>query len=211
MKNKKQLATILSKLKTFEKPKVRLEQYQTDSETASQILWIAYLNRDIKNKIIVDLGCGTGIFGIGSLILGAKKIYFVDIDKEALSLAKENKKYIEKELNKKFNATFINKDIEHFSKKADVVIQNPPFGIKRVHKDKYFLLKAMSLAKVIYSMHKITSKTFIDRLTKENNYKVTHITEIRLPLRRIFSFHKKKNYFVKIGLWRIIENFKNKK
>ncbi len=211
MKNKKELALLLSELKTFEKPKLHLEQYQTDSEIASQILWTAFLNKDIKNKVIADLGSGTGIFGLGALLLGAKKVYFIEIDKEALKLAKQNKKYLEEKLNKKFNVTFINKDIKHFSKKVDTVIQNPPFGVKKAHKDKYFLLKSMSIAKTIYSVHKTTSKNFIARLTKENNYKVTQITKLRLPLRKLFSFHKKKTYFVEIGLWRITENFKNKK
>lgn len=211
MRNKKELALLLSELKTFEKPKLNLEQYQTDPEVAAQVLWHAFLNKDIKNKTIADMGAGTGILGLGSLILGAKKVYFVDLDSDAIDVAKKNKKQLEKKLNKKLNASFINKDIKHFSKKVDVVIQNPPFGVKKVHKDKYFLLKAMSIAKTIYSIHKITSKTFIERLTKENNFKISQLISLKIPLKKIFSFHKKKTYFVDIGLWKLTENFKNKK
>ncbi len=210
MKNKKELSLLISKIKTFSKPKVVLEQYQTDPEIASQSLWNAYLNKDIKNKTIADLGCGTGIFGLGSLVLGAKKVYFVDIDKEALEIAKENKKFLEEKTNKKFNAVFINKNIINFKNKVDVAIQNPPFGVKRAHTDKLFLLKAMSIAKTVYSFHKMTSKDFISRLAKENNFKIYSVVKIKLPLKSIFKFHRKKTYFVDVGLWKLIENFKNK-
>ena len=88
--NKKELAIRLSKLKPLKKLDVSLEQYQTESELAAEILWLAYLNNDIKDKIAADLGCGNGIFGFGCLLLEANKVYFVDKDKEALSVAKEN-------------------------------------------------------------------------------------------------------------------------
>ena len=140
---KRNLAILLSKLKTFESPDIKLEQYQTDSEIAAESLWFTHMNNDIHGKVIADLGCGTGIFGFGALILGAKKVFFVDLDEKAIKVAKENRKFLEKELKKRFNCAFINKDIRSFRNKVDVVIQNPPFGIKRTHTDKLFLMKAM--------------------------------------------------------------------
>ena len=76
MRSKKELAILLSKLKTFDTPKTHLEQYSTDSEIAADILWFAYQNKDIEGKKIADFGCGTGILGIGALNLGANKILF---------------------------------------------------------------------------------------------------------------------------------------
>ena len=75
--DKKELSILLSKLIEQENLKIDLEQYQTESELAGEILWKAFLNNDIKNKIIADFGCGNGIFGIGALLLGAKKVYFL--------------------------------------------------------------------------------------------------------------------------------------
>jgi len=161
--NKKELAIRLSKLKSLKKLDVSLEQYQTESELAAEILWLAYLNNDIKDKIVADLGCGNGIFGFGSLLLEADKVYFVDKDKEALSVAKENCK------SKK--SGFLNIDISEFKKKTDTVFMNPPFGVQKRKADKEFLLTAMKNASVIYSIHKIESKKFIDALCKENNFK----------------------------------------
>ena len=88
--SKSGLAIVLSKLEGFKEPKVRVEQYIMDSEIGAFVLWNAALLGDIKQKVSVDLGCGTGILGIGALILGAKMVYFVDSDQEALETAKEN-------------------------------------------------------------------------------------------------------------------------
>lgn len=205
--NKKQLAILLSKLKTFEKQDISLEQYPTECEIASQALWFAYMQSDIKNKTIADLGCGNGIFGIGSLILGAKKVIFLDVDKKILDIAKQNLKFIEKQLNKKFNADFINKNIRDFNKKVDVIIQNPPFGVKNTHADKLFLLVAMENSNKIYTFHKIESENFIEQLAKENGFKTKKITTFNFPLKKSFFFHTKKVHYVKVGYWKI-ERFK---
>ena len=84
------LAVVLSQLKKFEEPKVRQEQYFMDSEIAASVLWNAYLLKDIEGKAIADLGCGTGVLGIGALMLGAKHAFFVDSDEKALQTAKDN-------------------------------------------------------------------------------------------------------------------------
>ena len=129
--NKGSLAIFLSKLKKTRVSKVELEQYETDSELASEILWYAFMQGDIKGKVIADLGCGNGILGCGCLKLGAKKVYFVEKDKETLEVARSNCK------SKK--AMFFLDDINNFNEKVDAVIMNPPFGVQEKHADKDFL------------------------------------------------------------------------
>ena len=90
MLTKNKLAIELSRLKGFEQFDVNLEQYSLDSEAASIILWTAFLNKDIENKVIADLGAGPGILAKGCLLLGAKKVYLAETDSKALSIAKEN-------------------------------------------------------------------------------------------------------------------------
>lgn len=201
--NKKSLAVLLSKLKIFEKPEVNLEQYTTEAELASGILWDIYLKKDIQDKVIADLGCGTGILGLGALILGAKKAYLVDVDKSALSIARKNKEFLERELDLELSAEFISKNIEDFNKKVDVVLQNPPFGVKRIHADKAFLLKAMGIADSVYSLHKIESAEFIEKLAMDNGFVIKKVDRISFPLRKVFGFHRKKRHFVDIGVWHI--------
>lgn len=201
--NQKSLALLLSKLKTFDKPDVSLEQYQTDSEIAAQAIWHIYMNKNIENKTIADLGCGNGILGLASLILGAKKVYFIDKDKTSINIAKQNKKFLEKELKINLNAEFINIDIKDFNKKVNLIIQNPPFGVKKTHTDKKFLSKAMSLTSLIYSFHKIESENFIKAFTKDNDFHSKLLFEINFPLKKTLIFHKKKTHFVKVGFWKI--------
>ncbi len=192
--NKKQLAVILSKLDSIKNPKVSLEQYNTDSEIASQILWTAFLNNDIKNKIIADLGCGNGILGIGTLILGAKKVYFIDKDEESTNVCKNNIKNLSLE-----NFIIVKEDINDFNEEVDVVIQNPPFGVKKEHADKLFLEKAFKISKKIYSIHKIESIKFIKSISKDYGFDLINIIKLNLPIKKIYSFHKKKVYKVNIG------------
>ena len=169
MRSKKELAIILSKLKDFDFPDTKLEQYSTPSEIAADILWEAYMNGDIHNKIILDAACGPGIFGLGALLLGAKKVYFVDLDKKILKTAKENLKEINKNYDVR-NSIFKQQDIINFKTKVNTVIQNPPFGVQKEHADKTFLKKAMEVCDKIYSIHKIESEGFIRTLSRENNF-----------------------------------------
>ena len=45
---------------------------------------------DISNKTIIELGCGTGLLGIGCLTTGAAKVILTDCNEQVLALCKEN-------------------------------------------------------------------------------------------------------------------------
>lgn len=199
MFSKKQLAVTLSKLQVFEKPSFRLEQYPTDSEIAAEIIWVAYQNKDIESKTIADLGCGTGILGIGSMFFTPKKVYFVDLDEKQLKKLETNLKLFELEA----EYELIWKDVKDFNTKVDVVIENPPFGVKNEHADKVFLEKAFSISNIIYSFHKIESKNFIEKISKENNFKITHFFKFDFPLKQTMSFHTKRIQRIEVGCWRL--------
>lgn len=206
--NKKELASLLSKLKSFNESKLELEQYQTECNIASSILWQAFMSTEIEDKKVADLGCGNGVFGIGALILGAKEVIFLDKDKEAIDLAKSNLEFISKELNIKFKAKFINEDILDFNNKCDLVLQNPPFGIQsEKHADRIFLIKAMESAPTIYSIHTLDSQKFVEKTAEENSFKALLIDRIDLPIKRTQSFHKKDIAYTKAGIFKI-ERFK---
>lgn len=49
-------------------------------------------DQDFTDQLIVDYGCGSGILGIATLLLGAKKVLGIDIDPQALIATKENAK-----------------------------------------------------------------------------------------------------------------------
>lgn len=47
---------------------------------------------DLDGKIVIDYGCGSGILTLAALMLGAEKVYAVDIDPQAIDATRENLK-----------------------------------------------------------------------------------------------------------------------
>ncbi|MBS3167780.1 methyltransferase [Candidatus Woesearchaeota archaeon] len=194
--NKKQLAIKLSKLKGLEVLNPNLEQYQTNSEFASELLWLVYQNEDIEDKYIADFGCGNGLLGIGALLLGAKFVYFLDLDENALEICKNNVNSLGFH-----NCKFIHSDVYKFDNNVDIVVMNPPFGVQKRKADKTFLEVAMKHSKVIYSIHKIESKNFIQQLSSESGFQIENVIERDFIIKRSFDFHNKDRYNVKVGIW----------
>ena len=197
--SKSRLAIILSGLEGFYEPKVRQEQYATDSEVAASVLWNAYLLGDIEGKAIADLGCGTGLLGIGALLLGASMVYLVDSDEKALETAKNNILKVKSESSK---TELICSDIRQLDLKAEVVVQNPPFGTKREHADAEFLEKALEIAPIVYSFHKSETKLFLERFAAKKHTKITHAWGFKFPLKATFSFHRRQIHRIDVSCFR---------
>ncbi|MFH1641680.1 MAG: METTL5 family protein [Nanoarchaeota archaeon] len=198
--SKSNLAVALSKIAGFLNPNIKLEQYMTDSEVAAEILWFSYMKGDIQDKSVVDLGAGTGIIGLGAALLGAKKVYLVEIDELSIEIAKNNYNILKSEYLTDTQVIFVNSDIEEFSENTDTVIENPPFGVKNKHADRAFLEKAMKLADNIYTLHKSESLSFIEKFTKNNMYKVLEEVKLSYPLKASYKYHSKKIHRFSVSL-----------
>lgn len=61
-------------------------------ETTSMCITLMQ-NIDIKNKCVIDMGCGSGILGICASKLGAGNVLYTDIDADAVRIAKDNAEY----------------------------------------------------------------------------------------------------------------------
>lgn len=58
---------------------------------ASTFLCLQWLDKqDVQDKVVIDYGCGSGILGIAALLLGAKKVYAVDLDPQAVLSTRQN-------------------------------------------------------------------------------------------------------------------------
>src|SRR3989344_7325094 len=97
IRSKRDLEVILSKLKGFEKPSLTLEQYPTPSTIAAEWAWNMALKGEVAGKVIVDAGCGPGIIGLGLLLLGARKVIFIDKDQEIIPICLQNYEKIKEE------------------------------------------------------------------------------------------------------------------
>lgn len=91
---------------------------------ASTFLCLQWLGKtDVKDKVVIDYGCGSGILGVAALLLGAKKVYSTDIDPQAVLATKQNAElngvlenlYVG--LPEEFNAEFKNQQ-------ADILVAN---------------------------------------------------------------------------------------
>ncbi len=60
----------------------------THPTTLLCLQWLA--KQDVSGKTIIDYGCGSGILGIAALLLGAKKVFAIDIDPQALLATRDN-------------------------------------------------------------------------------------------------------------------------
>ena len=192
-------------MKAFSEPKVRLEQYAMDGEIGASVLWSSYLLGDIEGKVIVDLGCGTGMLGLGALAMGAHRVLFVDIDQKAISIAQSNYAKIKSESNIKGVGEFISQDLANINLKADTVLQNPPFGTKMKHNDVVFLKKALETAKIVYSFHKSETRKFLERLAKKINIRITHVWDFEYPLKATYKFHRRKIQRIGVSCFRFVK------
>ncbi len=200
MLTKKQLAILLSKLQVFEKPKLNLEQYATDSEIAATVLWDASMKGDIANKKIADLGAGNGILGIGALLLGATHVYFVEKDADAVTELNTNLRTLRNK-----NYTVLQMDSINFEEKVDTVLQNPPFGTKQRHADKSFLEKAFEVGKVIYSFHKTATDAFVRAIAADHLFAVAETYHFLFPLRQTYAHQKKKMERIEVTCYRMVK------
>jgi putative methylase len=199
---KRQLEMALQNIPPNKNPKIDLEQYSTPSIIAADVLWNAYSFGDIHGMKIVDLGCGTGIFTIGSSLMGAKESIGVDIDEDVISIAEDQAL----KMGVKKQTRFVTSDIQDFTESADTVIQNPPFGAQKTNRkeaDRLFIVKALEIAPVVYSFHIFETVDFVRNFFEKEGAKVSHLFKYYFPIPRIYEFHTKEKVNVKVVLLRV--------
>jgi predicted RNA methylase len=209
----KALESALSQVQSFEEPKISLEQVVTSAHLASQMIFAASQYDDIvsdegKGKLIGDFGVGTGMLSIACSLMGAQTIIGFDIDEDALSIARSNINQFEME-----NIDLVLTDLElyNFSEQKnmidgeyffDTVVMNPPFGTRNKGIDNIFLEKGMEASKVVYSLHKTSTRDFFIRKAEESNWSIEVIAELRYDLPKIHKFHKQKSKDIAVDLYR---------
>lgn len=191
---KKEIQIILSKLKSFENPKVELEQYETPCDLISKIVSELNLMNLIKDKEILEVACGTAKFSIAASFYKPKKIIALDKDKDAIRVAKYNYNIIKE----KFDVSiikFLIADVKeiHFKKKFDLIIMNPPFGIQGKVKDIDFLRFAFNFSNFVVSINPNGRNIkFFKNIAQKHNFKLLKFEKYMFPIKKIFDFHRKK-------------------
>ena len=126
----KELRSELSGLRGFEEPNIKLEQYPTSPELASQVLFTMQDSfEDVQARRVIDLGCGCGVLTRAAALLECDFCLGVDVCSKALEASREN-------LDDLKNVDLLQCDVRllerQFNRRRlfDTAVLNPPFGTK---------------------------------------------------------------------------------
>jgi putative methylase len=195
--SKRQLEIRLDKLKILDKPDLKLEQYPVSSGVAAELLYTAGFEHNDLHGRVVDLGTGTGRLAIGSSLMGAEETVGVDVDQQALAIARENAERVDARVE------WVCSEIQKINGRFDAVIMNPPYGTRTSHADKRFLEKAFQLAPVIYSIHKTATREYLVQFLTKSGWNVDQVRSMRMDIPHLFEFHEKRRGMVEVDLYRI--------
>ena len=182
---KNDLKRVLSKVTGFEHPRIKLEQYVTPPALAADLVFTAYMQGDIEDKKVVDLGTGTGILGIGAAKLDGN-VTAVEKDEDALEAAEKNAEKLDAEI------SFVESDIEDFKGGFDTVVMNPPFS---VHSEigLSFWEKALELGNNVYGISPRGARDSIKNLVRNSSHKLEDVQEYSIGLPPSYGFHTEQN------------------
>jgi putative methylase len=204
MPSKRDLEIQLSGLVGFVEPRVELEQYPTPADLAANLLHLAGLQGDLTDRVVVDLGAGTGILALGAAIRGARRVVGLERDGAALAVAIEN----ERALDPVTPVDWVLGDAARAPlcpAEPVTVVMNPPFGAQRGsrHADRAFLETTAHVATVSYSIHNADSRDFVEAFAADEGGRVTHAFGASLPLDRQFPFHDEEARELPVEVFRI--------
>ena len=207
----KEIEIVISKLKDFKNPKVKLEQYSTPSIVIKEFL--IFLENDLIGLLkkekpkILDCCAGTGFLGIALILfyyftepnyLNKVEFVFLEKDKEAFEILKENIEKIKEEFKINPKVKLINEDFFEHKGSYDLIVMNPPFGIKGKVKDSKFLEKALKLSDFVVSFHTAKSLGFL-----EKNFNVIDYLIVKFPIKYQFWFHNKSKREIEVVIVKI--------
>ncbi len=199
----RELEMALERIERREQREISLEDYPTPAPIAAAILYAAEMEHgDIRDKVVVDLGCGDGIFAIGAAMLGARGVIGIDVQSKALKVCQRNSRL----LGTDGVTDWVLGEVTSLGlRDVDTVVSNPPFGVKKRGADVAFLTKALSIAKVTYSIHLAGEKNreFLRRKIEGLGGRVTQIETFEFPIPRLFEFHRRERHRTQVDLYRI--------
>ncbi|XP_034840027.1 rRNA N6-adenosine-methyltransferase METTL5 [Maniola hyperantus] len=196
----------LGTLTGFSDPRVELEQYETPAHIAAVALYTVQTQfASLENKLVLDAGCGTGMLSLGAALLGAGSIVALDIDDSALAGLQGNLEDSGVTNIDAVQCDFLNSNVCRWDNYFDTVLMNPPFGTKNnAGIDMKFLKMGLDLTSdSVYSLHKSSTRSHIQKKIKEWGVKGSVIAELRYNLPATYKFHKQQTRDIGVDLWRI--------
>ncbi|MFO8050537.1 MAG: METTL5 family protein [Thermoplasmatota archaeon] len=206
---RRHLEMLLSSLEDIEEARADLEQYRTPSKIVCDMLFEAYARDDLEGRTVMELGCGGAPFAIGASILGASKVYGIDIDPSSLELAERNIITAERRSKMSHDIKLIEADIsddDTVLPSVYTIFMNPPFGAQKKHADRPFIEKAYASADVIYSIHNANSVEFLRKLCRSLGADMEVLFKAGMVLPRRYWFHRREKWTIEVVIVRYKES-----
>ncbi|MFW9956089.1 MAG: METTL5 family protein [Candidatus Thorarchaeota archaeon] len=196
----------MERLDEYDHSSYKLESYPTPANIAATILYAAEVeHNDVNGKVVCDLGCGDGVFAHGAALLGARRVIGVDLHHKALKVARRNSSLLGTE--NKVDLVLGDVNSPTLRRAIDTVLSNPPFGVKKRGADLEFLGTAISIAKVVYSIHLAgpdgKNRAFLSSKIEELGGSVTQVETFQFPIKPIYERHQKQRHLINVDLYRI--------
>ncbi len=145
---------------------------------------------------VLDLGCGTGRLAIGAALRGAAPVVGVDLDPEALDIARTSARTAG------VTIEFAESEVSGWSGPADVVVMNPPFGAQRRHADRPFWDAGLRLARrSLHAFALADSRTFIARRAVARGAHIVETHPVAWSLERTLPHHTRPRVPISVDLW----------
>lgn len=194
---------LLADCRPFADPRIDLEQYPTPADIAAHVVHLAGLQGDLDRRVI-DLGSGTGLLALGTVLAGAREVIGLEYDEAAVQIARENAR----RLDFAGEVSWIIGDARHAPlcpMDPVTVIANPPFGAVdgQTGADRAFLEKASEIAAISYTLHNAGSADFIDSFAADNSGVITHRYRAEFDVHQQFPWHERERETIPVDVFRI--------
>lgn len=143
----------------------------------------------LQDIVFVDLYAGSGAIGIEALSRGAKKAYFIDNNKFAINIIKENlnnTKLYDKSIVLYKDAKNALLYLDEINEKIDILFMDPPYD-KDLYYDCFKILKETNIIK--------EDTVIIIETSLEDN--VDKVCELGFEITRIKEYKNQKHTFLK--------------
>lgn len=211
---RKALAMALSRVPDHPAPDRNREQVRTPGDVAANLIMMAAEEGDIVDRVVLDLGCGTGVLAIGAALAGAAHVHALDIDEAAVEVAKHAAKRAGVTERVDFHVadvTTLNVETltELIGAQPDTTLMNPPFGAQLAARaqggDRAFLALAFAASKRVVSLHLAQTQGFLVAFSQDSGFDAGTFGTVQFPIPARFAHHKDLVRHVEVGMYRFVK------